>query len=155
MAIAAGRENAAPGSTTHGLTEPSSPKNGIGTGRSAQIRARARPPAVDPVNPAAASAGWPSSRRPGLHPVHQRERTRRGPGRGQRRCALISAVTSEVTGWASCALTTTGQPAASAEAVSPPATENANGKLDAANTATGPTGRLIRRSVRQHALRPG
>ena len=59
--------------------------------------------------------------------------------------ATISAVTSEVTGCPSCALTTTGQPAASAEAVSPPATENANGKLDAANTATGPTGRLIRR----------
>jgi len=31
------------------------------------------------------------------------------------------------------------------EAVSPPATENANGKLDAANTATGPTGWLTRR----------
>ena len=32
-----------------------------------------------------------------------------------------------------------------AEAVSPPTTENANGKFDAANTATGPTGRVIRR----------
>jgi len=36
-------------------------------------------------------------------------------------------------------LTITGQPAASAEAVSPPATENANGKLLAPNTATGPS----------------
>ena len=57
-----------------------------------------------------------------------------------------AAVCSEVTGCASCALTTTGQPAASAEAVSPPATENANGKFDAANTATGPAGRLTRRT---------
>ena len=45
---------------------------------------------------------------------------------------------ADVRGWPSCALTTTGQPAASADAVSPPATENANGKLLAANTATGP-----------------
>src|SRR5580658_7180643 len=59
--------------------------------------------------------------------------------------ATISAVRSEVTGCPSCAFTTTGQPAASAEAVSPPATENANGKFDAANTATGPTGLFIRR----------
>ncbi len=42
-------------------------------------------------------------------------------------------------------MTTTGQPAASAEAVSPPATENANGKLLAANTATGPMARSTRR----------
>jgi hypothetical protein len=44
-------------------------------------------------------------------------------------------------------LTTTGQPAASAEAVSPPATEKANGKLLAANTATTPaSGCFIRRT---------
>ena len=53
---------------------------------------------------------------------------------------------AEVCGCDSWALTTTGQPAASAEAVSPPATENANGKLDAANTATGPMGLTMRRS---------
>ena len=58
----------------------------------------------------------------------------------------MRAVATEVCGCDSCALTTTGQPAASAEAVSPPATENAKGKFDAANTATGPTGRTIRRS---------
>ena len=49
------------------------------------------------------------------------------------------ATSSEVPGCAECAFSTTGQPAAKAEAVSPPATENANGKLLAANTATGPT----------------
>jgi hypothetical protein len=36
------------------------------------------------------------------------------------------------------ALNTTGQPAASAAAVSPPAVEKAKGKLLAPNTATGP-----------------
>src|SRR6185437_1081294 len=46
-----------------------------------------------------------------------------------------------------CALTPTGQPAASADPVSPPATENANGKLDAANTATGPMGWVTRCSA--------
>jgi hypothetical protein len=43
------------------------------------------------------------------------------------------------------ALTTTGQPAARAEAVSPPATEKASGKFEAPNTATGPSGTLRRR----------
>ncbi len=42
-------------------------------------------------------------------------------------------------GWPDGALATTGQPAASAEAVSPPATEKARGKFEAPKTATGPT----------------
>lgn len=46
---------------------------------------------------------------------------------------------SAVPGCAECAFAITGQPAASADAVSPPATENASGKLLAPNTATGPT----------------
>jgi hypothetical protein len=46
-------------------------------------------------------------------------------------------------------LSTTGQPAAKADAVSPPATENASGKLLAPNTATGPIPiRRMRRSGR-------
>ena len=44
------------------------------------------------------------------------------------------------------ALATTGQPAASAEAVSPPAVEKASGKLLAPNTATGPIGTSMRRT---------
>ena len=40
----------------------------------------------------------------------------------------------------------TGLPAASADAVSPPATENAKGKFEAENTATGPTPVRMRRS---------
>src|SRR5699024_12695284 len=55
--------------------------------------------------------------------------------------ALIACATiSEVPGCALCALKTTGQPAASADAVSPPAVENASGKLLAPKTATGPSG---------------
>ncbi len=49
----------------------------------------------------------------------------------------LSAAVPGCAGWP---LTTTGHPAASAEAVSPPATEKASGKLDAPNTATGPSG---------------
>jgi galactonate dehydratase len=52
---------------------------------------------------------------------------------------MIEASSREVSGWAECALTM-GQPAASADAVSPPATPNGSGKLDAAKTATGPSG---------------
>ena len=47
---------------------------------------------------------------------------------------MAFATNLEVPGCASCAFTTTGQPAAKAEAVSPPATENANGKLLAPKT---------------------
>ena len=43
-------------------------------------------------------------------------------------------------------LTTTGQPAASADAVSPPAVQKASGKLLAPNTATGPIGTSMRRT---------
>ena len=63
---------------------------------------------------------------------------------------------SDVPGWAECAFTTTGQPAASADAVSPPATENASGKLLAPNTATGPSAICrSRRSERGSGLRSG
>ncbi|MNL51220.1 hypothetical protein D3C87_1742990 [compost metagenome] len=51
---------------------------------------------------------------------------------------IASATRSAVAMCPLWALNTTGQPAANAEAVSPPAVENANGKLLAPNTATGP-----------------
>ena len=48
------------------------------------------------------------------------------------------------------------QPAASAEAVSPPATEKASGKLLAPKTATGPSGTMaMRRSGRGSGARSG
>ena len=53
-------------------------------------------------------------------------------------------------------MTTTGHPAASADAVSPPATENASGKLLAPNTATGPIAVLrMRMSDRGAGCRSG
>ena len=52
---------------------------------------------------------------------------------------IAMPTSSEVPGCCGRALTITGQPAAKADAVSPPATENAKGKLLAGNTSTGPT----------------
>jgi hypothetical protein len=57
--------------------------------------------------------------------------------------SMAWATISPVPGWAEWPLTTTGQPAARAEAVSPPAVEKARGKFEAPNTATGPMGRWI------------
>src|SRR6266571_1655331 len=113
----------------------------MGTGRSAASLARASPPPVDPVNPAAAMAGCRSSLSPACTPWI-RPNVPDGAPADASAPATIPAVTSEVTGCPSCAFTTTGQPAASAEAVSPPATENANGKVDPAQ-------------VRHHALGGG
>ena len=54
--------------------------------------------------------------------------------------AIAFEINSDVPGCAGCPFTTTVHPAASAEAVSPPATEKASGKLLAPKTATGPMG---------------
>ena len=56
------------------------------------------------------------------------------------------ATSSLVPGCDGWPLTITGTPAASAEAVSPPAVEKASGKLEAPNTATGPIGASMRRT---------
>ena len=56
---------------------------------------------------------------------------------------IASAIRALVPGCALCALTITVLPPAKADAVSPPAVENARGKLLAANTATGPKGTNI------------
>src|SRR5690349_21567378 len=58
---------------------------------------------------------------------------------------IARAVSTDVAGWAGCALTTTGQPAASADAVSPPATENTRGILHALKNSTDPSGISIQR----------
>ena len=69
---------------------------------------------------------------------------------------IASATISPVPGCAEWPLTITGQPAASAAAVSPPAVEKASGKLEAPNTATGPIGRwIIMRSGRGIGSRSG
>ena len=53
---------------------------------------------------------------------------------------MASATRVDVCKCAGCAFTITGQPAAKALAVSPPAVEYAKGKLLAPNTTTGPNG---------------
>ena len=52
------------------------------------------------------------------------------------------AINSPVPACIGCDFTSTGQPAAKAAAVSPPAVENAKGKLLAPKTTTGPIGKL-------------
>ena len=69
---------------------------------------------------------------------------------------IARATRVPVTGWAGWPFTTTGQPAASAEAVSPPAVEKASGKLLAPKTATGPSGTIrCRMSARGRGARSG
>ena len=60
-----------------------------------------------------------------------------------------------VPGCAAWAFTMTGFPAARADAVSPPATEKASGKLLAPKTATGPTGQSMDRRSGRGGLRSG
>src|SRR2546430_14011687 len=104
----------------------------MGTGWSAAILARASPPPVEPVKPAAAMAGCRSSLSPACTPGIRPNVPAGAPAEASAP-ATISAGTSDVTGCAPCALTTTGQPAATAEAVAPPGTGDANRKFDAAN----------------------
>src|SRR5699024_4265453 len=117
----------APGRTNTGLTALISAYTGIGVGRCLAVWNKAIPPLREPVKPTAVMAGSESKRRPTLAPgTYSRLNTP-----GGRPCfsiaALIACATiSEVPGCALCALKTTGQPAASADAVSPPAVENAS-----------------------------
>lgn len=131
LPMASARSAAAASVITTGLREPSSPWKGIGTGRAAAASKRARPPRTEPVNPAAATSGWPTSSTPASKPCTS---TTTSSGSPERRAAVRSsaAQSSEVAGWSGWALTTTGQPAARALAVSPPGTEKASGKLLAA-----------------------
>ena len=59
---------------------------------------------------------------------------------------IISPTIVETIGWPGLIFITTAHPAARAEAVSPPATPNANGKLLAPNIPTTPSGIDIDRS---------
>ena len=68
---------------------------------------------------------------------------------------MASATSSAVAIWPECALKTTGHPAAKAATVSPPAVENASGKLLAPNTATGPYQFYIDANQRGKGLRSG
>ncbi len=119
------------------------------------MRISATPPRREPVKPTAlmrgsATSAWPISR----DASNSSENTPAGSPHSRTAAWIVRPTSSDVPGCAPCALTITGHPAASADAVSPPATENASGKLDAPNTATGPIAILrSRRSTRGSGLR--
>ena len=133
--------------TTIGLIEPISAYTGIGTGRRAARSNSALPPANEPVKPTAAISGASTSASPTSTPAAGRF-ANVPSGRPASATAARSsrATSSPVPGCDGWPLTITGQPAASADAVSPPAVENASGKLEAPNTATGPSGTRMRRT---------
>ncbi|MNT23718.1 hypothetical protein D3C72_1591490 [compost metagenome] len=140
------RSARAEGSKITGLMALISAYTGIGSWRLAAICISATPPLREPVKPTALIRGsatrpWPIER-----PLsNSRLNTPSGRSQSRTACCMARPTSSEVPGCAEWALTITGQPAARAEALSPPATEKARGKLLAPNTATGPSGMLRRR----------
>ncbi|GIV57732.1 MAG: hypothetical protein KatS3mg042_0645 [Rhodothermaceae bacterium] len=119
----------------------------MGSGRAAAASKRARPARSEPVKPTARVCGCRTSASPvsGVAPW-RREKVPGGKPVAATARSMARPTSSEVPGCAGWALHTTGQPAASAEAVSPPATEKARGKLLAPKTTTGPRGTSIRRT---------
>src|SRR5699024_5044241 len=131
------RSSNACGSMNIGFTLDISANSGIGSSRAAAKSNKARPQACEPVKPTALMADSTTNWAPTLSPKIILNVPAGMPVLDTAR-SMAPPTLSEVTMCPGCALTTTGQPAANAEAVSPPATENANGKFDAPNTATGP-----------------
>ncbi|MCY1235778.1 hypothetical protein D9M72_484070 [compost metagenome] len=148
--ISSPRASSAAGSRNTGLMLLISAYTGIGCGRALAVRINAMPPAREPVKPTAWIAGFETSAVPMTLPAPtSSENTPSGRPAACTAFWITRPTSSDVPRWAECALTTTGQPAASAAAVSPPATEKASGKLLAPNTATGPMAmRCMRRSGR-------
>src|SRR5436189_8435 len=111
----------------------------MGTGLLTAASYNALPPLYEPVNPTAFTCGCFTSCIPVLVPSpNNTEKTPSGiPVLRAAVCIALPTI-ADVAGCELCAFTITGHPAASAEAVSPPATENANGKLLAPKTTTGP-----------------
>ena len=139
------RSPSAPGSTNTGLVEPISAYTGIGSTRRAAASNSARPAVNEPVNATARVAGCSTSATP--TPTSPATCWKHAAGRPARSTAraIASAAIAAVVGCAGWALTTTGQAAASADAVSPPGVAKAKGKFDAPNTTTGPIGHIMRR----------
>ena len=100
-------------------------------------------PAVrEPVKPPALISGCFNIAIPiSLPASNKSENTPSGRLHSRTACCTARPTSSLVPGCAGCAFTMTGFPAARAEAVSPPATENARGKLLAPKTTTGPSAR--------------
>ena len=106
----------------------------------------ALPPLCDPVKPTAFTSGCLTRATPTAVPESiSREKTPSGKPHSRTLSRTNWPTSSLVPGWAGCALTMTGFPAARADAVSPPATEKASGKLLAPKTTTGPSACSIER----------
>ena len=155
--IASAREASAPGRRNTGLMLLISANTGIGSGRAAAASHSARPATREPVKPTPQVAGCCTIAIPITLPCPcSIEKVPAGMSQASTALAIAVATSSDVPGWARCALTTTGFPVHRALAVSPPATEKASGKLLEPNTTTGPTGRLARlRSGRGRGCRSG
>ncbi len=118
----------------------------MGSGRRTAKSIRALPAGMDPVKATAFTSGCCTSLAPTSVPEsNKRENTPSGKPWSRTASRMARPTSSLVPGWAGCALTITGFPAAKEEAVSPPATEKASGKLLAPKTTTGPRGCNIER----------
>ena len=156
-AISSVRVASASGSRKTGLRLLISANTGIGSGRAAAASQSARPAAWEPVNPTARAAGCVTSAVPITRPSPcSMANTPAGSPQAATALETAPATRSDVPGCRRCAFTTTGLPVHSALAVSPPATENARGKLLEPNTTTGPIGTFTRlRSGRGSGCRAG
>ena len=94
---------------------------------------------LEPVKATAAVCSEVTMEVPACKPATS-PRTQSGAPASRSATAASRPSSTDRCGCAGCALATTGQPAASADAVSLPRTPKANGKLLAPNTATGPKG---------------
>src|ERR1035441_9322074 len=102
----------------------------MGSGRAAASCIKARPAYNDPVKPTALMLGCSTNAEPTSAP--EPKINAKVPGGRPHSFTLLQMTwptISLVPGCAECALTMTGLPAAKAEAVSPPATAKASGKL--------------------------
>ena len=134
------------GRTMTGLMLLISAKTGMGSGRLKASSIKALPPFLDPVKPTALIERFKTKFFPTVLPSPKSmEKAPSGQLHFLRESRTFRPTNKAVPGCAWWAFTMTGQPAAQAEAESPPATEKARGKLLAQNTATGPIGRSIER----------
>ena len=139
------RSPSAPGSTNTGLVEPISAYDGDRLD-AAGGGVEQRPPGGERAGERhGAVAGCSTSATPtATSPATWWKHAAGRPARSTAR-AIASAAIAAVVGCAGWALTTTGQAAASADAVSPPGVAKAKGKFDTPNTTTGPIGHIMRR----------
>ena len=132
------------GSRTTGFRLPISAYTGIGSLRLLTSEINAIPPEYEPVNPTALIKGCLTNSIPAVNPSSKIiEKKPWGKWHFSPANKIASATNLLVSGCPLCALTITGQPAAKADMVSPPATEKANGKLLAPKTTTEPTATFI------------